>query len=238
MVGNISQLLSKLESSLGPFIYESGSVLYSSPETLKPGRFYFIAFNPGGKPTDDPRETIKFHTESLKEGYNAFLREDWSSDKRKYACGQAPHQKNVQALARLLGVQIENLFATELIFLRSWSADGVDYTELAKKCWRVHQWMLEIVQPSVIVSNGNADGKSAYTFVLNTFRGEGLAVNELKPAQSGHGRFWLKAARIQGNQTVNTVLGIPHLSYYHLFNQPYNSIVDSWLKATINEHPV
>lgn len=238
MADYTTQLLHKLEENLGTDIYESGSVLYSSPETLKPGRFYFMAFNPGGEPTDNPKETIRAHTEILKEGHNAFLNENWSSDKRKYACGQAPHQKNVQALARLLGVQTEDLFATELIFLRSRRADGVNYSELTKKCWPVHQWMMEIVRPSVIVSNGNADGKSAYTYVLNTFRDEGLFVNELKPAPSGHGRFRLKAARVQGQQTVKTVLGIPHLSYYHVSNQPYNSIVDSWLKATISDHPV
>jgi hypothetical protein len=204
MTSNIIQLLSKLESSLGPDLYKSGSVLYSSPETLKPGRFYFLAFNPGGEPTDDPKETIKTHIEGLKNGYSAFLDESWSPGGRECPAGQAPHQKNVQALAKLLNVDLRELFATELIFLRSRYADGVDYAEISKKCWPVHQWMMEIVQPSVIVSNGNADGKSAYSYVLNTFRDEGMAVNELNPAPSGHKRFWLKAAVVQGHPTVKT----------------------------------
>lgn len=236
MNNTLTQLLNVLETQLGSKIYKSGSVLYSSPDTLKPGQFYFLAFNPGGEPTNDPKETIKAQTENLKEGHNAFLHEDWSTDKRRYDRGKAPHQKNVQALAQLLGVDIQDMFSTELIFLRSRRADGVDYAALSKKCWPVHQWMLGVVKPSIIVSNGNAHGKSAYAYVLNAFRNEGLSVNELSPAPSGHGRFWLKAARVTGHPTVKTVLGIPHLSYYHLISDHTRPIVQAWLDNILNNH--
>lgn len=107
MADSTTQLLHKLEERLGADIYKSGSVLYSSPETLKPGRFYFMGFNPGGEPTDNPKETIKAHIEGLKDGFNAFIDESWSPGGRECSPGQAPHQKNVQALAQLMDVRTE-----------------------------------------------------------------------------------------------------------------------------------
>jgi len=235
MPDRLSQLFTVVETHLGFDIHESGSVLYSGLHTLNPGRFYYLGLNPGGEPTDNPAESIKTHIEQSRTEHNAFLDEEWSPGSRIYEAGAAPQQLHVQTLARLLGVPLRDMFASELIFVRSRATGGVDYANLAKKCWPVHQWMLNIVKPAIVVTNGNSEGKSAYSYVRNAFREDGLFLNELTPAESGHRRYWLKATRVSGHPSVKLILGIPHLSYYHLSTERNRSIVESWLKTTVNE---
>src|ERR1035441_8005860 len=72
---------------------KSGTILYSSCATLKPGKYYFLGLNPGG--TDADTNTIRKSLGNLGALTDcAYLDEDWGSDSRSYSKGCHPLQKN------------------------------------------------------------------------------------------------------------------------------------------------
>ena len=142
----------------------SGSVIYSSAETLRPGKYYILGFNPGGDAAENKGNVKDSLNNLLTRKGNAYLDEDWSSKNRKYRCGNHPLQRHLAEVMNAIGEDLRDVCASNLIFLRSPDQYGVKYPAPAKACWRVHEMVLEIVQPRIILAFGNGQ-RSPYDFL-------------------------------------------------------------------------
>jgi hypothetical protein len=195
--------------SLGDLVAKPGVLLYSSHETLRPGEVYFLGFNPGG---DDPTPLQTSVPHMLSQTDNAYLDHRWAPGGKLHPAGKAPMQMRTVHALEHLGAGPRDVCSSNLIFVRSGNATGVE-PYMADRCWPVHQAMLDIVQPRVIVSCGNS-GRSAYAYLKGRFG------SQESSAPSGHGGYWLKHfdTVIDGRQC--RVLGLPHLSWYKPQGRP------------------
>ena len=187
---------------------ESGTILYSSCETLKPGKYYFLGLNPGGSEEGTP--TIRQCLCDLEVGEpkgNAYLDQDWSGF-RKFRVGGHPLQRNYQHLFGELGEELRSVCASNLIFRRSAGEDGAGGRKMAGLCWPVHKTILEIVQPAAIITFG----RQPFSFIR-----EMLAGSPPEYLESGHGRWkWQVLILSTGEKLV----GLPHFSRYALRSHP------------------
>lgn len=204
------------EERLKPILHRSGRILYSGAHTLRRGPMYLLGLNPGGDPTTHD-DTVGSSLKDLSQRTeNAYLDESW----RNYAIGRSPLQLRVQWLLAELGFQTRNICASNLIFTRSADATGSGYPEVAELCWPVHEQIIEIVQPKVIVTFGNS-GKSPYQFLRKKFS---TGTEQCFP--SGHGT-WECITFVCPNGA--RVFGLPHLSRYAVNNHPD---VAAWVRET------
>lgn len=90
--------------------------------------------------------------------------------------------------------------------MQSRDANGISISH-AKKCWPVHEALLSIVRPRLILTFGNS-GFSPYGYIHSLFGGN------QRYAQSGHGNWSLKGFNTQIAGSEVFVAGIPHLSRY------------------------
>ena len=200
---------------LSPFLSESGSLLYSSHETLKPGDVYLMGFNPGGTIGNTLDKSIDC---LLTNQQNAYLDEKWGDEERNEP-GTAPLQKRVRWVLEGLGLDPRNVCASNLLFLRSRDAKSINYA-LADKFWPIHEAILKLVNPKMIIAFGNST-VSPYGYLHARFGGE----EAFTPA--GHGTWSLKAFRSNINGLDCFVAGLPHLSRYSPIGKPH--VID-WLK--------
>jgi hypothetical protein len=191
------------KSKLEPFFSVSGGLLYSSHETLRRGDIYFLGYNPGGNGGDCIGDSIDH---MLQYTDNAYLDESWADSRGAYPKGEARLQKRVQWLLESLGYNTRSVCASNLIFMRSRDAAGVDHA-LADVCWPVHEEILELVQPRIILTFGNSD-VSPFQYLHNKFGG--LQVQ----TPCGHGSWTVKAFRTTIRGRTIQVVGVPHLSRY------------------------
>jgi len=151
---NIATVVQQAEASLGPILNELGTILYSSCETLKRGKYYFLGLNPGGGSERTIRESLN-ELALGKATENAYLDQDWSSPpKRTYARGEHPYQQDFRCLFAGLIDDPRKVCGTNLIFKGSRDARELRIQELARLCWPVHEAIIEIVQPEAIITFG------------------------------------------------------------------------------------
>lgn len=204
---NIVAVVRKANESLGAILDESGTILYSSSATLKPGKYYFLGLNPGG--TDANTNTIRQSLGNLgTRTDNAYLDEDWSSDSRSYGKGRHPLQKSFRSLFVALGEDPRAICASNLIFSRSISEKGAGGAKRTELCWAVHEAILEIVRPAVIITFGRQP--------FNFFRYK-LSGTAAEDSRAGHGNWTWRYSILK---TGEKLIGLPHLSRYALISHP------------------
>lgn len=186
----------------------SGSVLYSSHETLKSHDVYLMGLNPGGEEDSSIRDSIGSMLTNLE---NAYVDEEWSAVKTDYEKGEAPLQKRIKFLLSELGHEPKSVCASNLIFVRSRDAQSLSFNKLAEICWPVHEAILSIVKPKLILAFGNS-GISPYRFLHNKLRGD-----KEQSFSASHGNWSIKSFT-SGNGKLG-VIGIPHLSRYCPINK-------------------
>lgn len=191
------------KEALSNFLSESGSILYSSHETLKSGDVYLLGFNPGGAGGSSVEESIN---SMLTNTDNSYLDEGWENHNGTWANGEAPLQKRVQWVLESLGLNTRDVCAINLIFLQSRDASGISFS-LAEKCWPVHEAILSIIKPKLIIAFGNSD-ISPYGYLHTMLGGK----EEYFP--SGHGNWSVKRFVCEINGRPVYVTGLPHLSRY------------------------
>lgn len=212
---NIQDFVNAARTQLKPILGLSGSILYSSYTTLKPGTYYFLGYNPGGSEGDAIGESLnRLPTSTV----NAYIDEDWSSSTRRYGRGNHPLQRNVQLLFDSLGQPLRDVCASNLIFTRSSKESGVNYLENAKTCWPVHEMIIDIVSPRVIITFG----RRPFDYIS-----EILGAESPQEIPSGHGSWTCRAALIGEGRTL---IGFPHLSRYSLAGK--ESII-TWLRKRV-----
>lgn len=206
---NNQQIISVIETSLKDALDRPGSIVHSPSATLTQGNYYFIGFNPGGNHNDYRLKDEL--TNLLNKSTHRYIDEIFEQAGHRFAKGQAPLQKNYQALFNYLNQDPRTVFCTNLIFFHSRRSHGVDYLKDANQCWPVHQALLALIKPNVIICNGNGNSGSAYRYLYQT-----LASNQ--PEQV-FGTVYSTASikffttRLNGKEVK--VIGIPHLSRFY-----------------------
>jgi hypothetical protein len=195
----------------------SGEFLYSGVQTLRPGPIYLLGLNPGGDP--------KRHPDTVRDRLNELPHRRWNSYLVGWGGrdpGTHPLQRSVRWLASELGVTLEDVCASNLIFVRSPDERSSGFPDTAHKCWPVHLAILEVVRPRLVVTFG----KSPYNFL----RDELGAESEATPFSAGHATWQCRAFGSGGIQIV----GLPHLSVYAIHKHPN---VGRWLRSLMNNPP-
>lgn len=188
----------------------SGSVLYSSASTLRKGNYYLLGVNPGGE--NDGTNTIRQSLALLpSNATNAYLDEPWEP----YEKGRHPLQRNVQALFRHLGQEPRDVCASNLIFNRSRREGRSGGFPAAEECWPVHEMILRVVQPLVVITFG----RLPFEFLTSKWR---LQKGDARPA--GHANW---SCQIGSSTNNPLVIGLPHLSIYAMRN--HTEVLD-WVK--------
>lgn len=191
------------KDALSEVLSESGSILYSSHETLKSGGVYLLGFNPGGAGGNPVEQSI---SSMLTNTSNSYLDESWENHNGVWANGEAPLQMRIKWVIESLGLNTRDVCASNLIFLQSRGASDISFS-LAKKCWPVHEAILSIVKPKLIIAFGNSE-VSPYGYLHTMLGGD----EEYFP--SGHGNWSLKGFSCEINGRSVYVAGLPHLSRY------------------------
>ena len=190
------------KNNLADLLEKPGSILYSSHETLKPGTVYLLGFNPGGtggKPVE--RSINKLLTNTT----NAYLDESWENQNGLWASGEAPLQKRIQWVLKSIKLNPRDVCASNLIFFQSREASDISYS-LAKQCWPIHEAILSIVKPKLIIAFGNSE-TSPYGYLHSILGGK----EEYFP--SGHGKWQLKGFNGQINGRSVYVAGLSGAQY-------------------------
>jgi len=200
---NKSDIPEIARSTLNDLLNEAGSILYSSHETLRPNDVYLLGFNPGGSGGNSISYSIN---RLLNNEQNAYLDECWKNPNGSWRKGGAPLQKRVDWLLKNIGYRTREVCSSNLIFFQSQNANNINYS-LAKRCWPVHEAILEIVKPKLIITFGNSN-VSPFSYL------HGLLGGVIEYTPSGHGNWNIKEFEATINNCPIYVAGIPHLSRY------------------------
>ena len=136
-----------------------GWITYSGLDVLKNqmGGFYLMGLNPA---VDDSNVLLGDCVPEQSATWSAFTDLCWKKHRGK-ECTHIelnPYQMRVLALAKALGIPINEIFATNAIFVASKNADelGALSSDLMwNKCWKIHQRFLAEMQPANIICLGD-----------------------------------------------------------------------------------
>jgi len=193
----------------------SGEILYSGSQTLRRGPIYLLGLNPGGNPNEH-KDTVRDRLKDLPSKRRNNYLVNWGGRQP----GAHPLQRGVQWLAAELGVRIEDVCASNLIFVRSPDERTSGFPESARHCWPVHRAILAVVKPKLIITFG----KSPYNFLREEFGG----LLEADPLPAGHANWQCRAFRSREMHVV----GLPHMSLYAIHRHPE---VGVWLRGFMND---
>ena len=185
-----------------------------------------MGLNPGGKPFI----TIGKHIDlMLTRTKNSYLDEFWKdqSDEAVVLTDEQrePLQKRVVRLLADLGYDARNVCASNLILSTTRSAEGLCFG-LAGLCWPVHEAVLEIVQPKLLLTFGNGP-ESPYAFVKELLCTNGKE----QTIDSDHLGWVCKGFRTELNQRNLFVAGLIHLSRYNSIGK---ARVVQWLREEMD----
>lgn len=249
---NKEKLLSVIDSRLGDMSKRKGEVFSSGIDTLRKGDLYIMGLNPGGGEKYLP---IWDHVSNWNvDEFSAFtdqcwMQECWDSDtyarqKENSKCvgekcmkGKDRHQEViVKILEEIFGLkrdEINSVFATNAIFIRSNSADsfksqnGLTLEKAWDRCWPVHQFLLGIIRPKVILCLGYGESHSAYAYLR-----EKLENTKNKPEKSPSGGFKSIEGTlpVDGGENINLlVVGVYHPSRgYRLKKDDEDALRKKW----------
>lgn len=213
--------------NLADLLNKPGTILYSSHETLKHGDIYLLGFNPGGANGTPLSESIDG---MLTKTINAYLDGIWDRNGRPYPKGKAPLQLRVCWLLTSLNVNPSDVCVSNSIFFQSRKATGINFSH-AKRCWPVHEVIIKLVQPKLIIAFGNGDTSSTYSYIRNHYNRNVKVDEDTLP--SGHGNWKLKGFNTTINGQSVYVAGLPHLSRYCPIDKDH---IVKWLSAKIGNN--
>lgn len=181
-----------------------------------------MGFNPGGAGFISIENHIDL---MLSRTSNSYLDECWKNGNSHYEKGQAPLQKRIIWLLQQLGAETREVCASNLIFQTSRDSRGVPYS-LAEMCWPVHEAVIGIIKPRLLIAFGNGNNNSTYAFLKNKlFQGK-----QEDSHISGHGSWRCKGFYTEINGSALYVAGLPHLSRYEPLRMGEHI---NWLKDKI-----
>ncbi len=166
-------------------LLRSGKVLYSGRIAFRTQfSLYVIGVNPGGDPQNHQNETVANHTKKVltyhPENWSAYRDEPWEG-RLPGTYGMAPR---VLHLFRRLGLNPGEVPSSNLIFVRSCREEKIDRQEmlsLSELCWPFHAFVIESLQPRLILCLGGTVGKYVKRKVgANKLIGEFVEANNRK----------------------------------------------------------
>lgn len=172
--------------------------LSSPAHVLQAAEVAFIGLNPGGR--HRPHDHAEF---AMPEG-SAYVVERWE----RYPAGESPLQRQVRALFAGLNVLPENVLAGNLVPFRSPSWECLLNKRSAVQ-FGMALWagVLANARPRLVIGMGNKA-----TIALATI----LQVRDMETMPVEWGQVRAK----RGTFAAGTLIGIPHLSRFPIFNRP------------------
>ena len=126
-----------------------GRVFYSGRRAFEyPSDMYILGLNSSGNP-DQEDETVESHIERIVKRESG----DWS----RYCEGGKPFHCRVLHLFEILGRDVKQIPASNVVFLRSEREEKLgkgQIQQLAKLCWPFHQAVIENLKVRVVVCLG------------------------------------------------------------------------------------
>lgn len=222
---DVDQFAGEAKRALEGYLDKPGRILYSSIDTLKSSEIYILGLNPGGKVDGPPiSESVDKLGEQDK---NAYLDEEWEFHGLSCEKADAPLQRRIRDLiGRIKDIEDENakkielrkICASNLIFVQTSDAnklkkDEGSIKELVKACWKVHELIIEAIQPKVIIAIGNGP-LSSYAVLLKDRLNANAVLQKNEDQEAGHGVYKLKSFSAEFGGKKISVFGFPHFSYY------------------------
>jgi hypothetical protein len=211
----IGNFVAETQAHLEPLLDLSGEVLFSAVDTMRQGDLYICGLNPGGTGHAPHHHTIREDLQMLPyKTSNNYLDESW----RGYPRGTSPLQLRLQWLVRELGYDLREVCASNLIFARSRGEDDSGYPAYARICWPVHERILRIVRPKMLLVFGNEFGERARS-PFQFLHQHSVLYSSIDSICSGHGNWKCRAflTELAGQPVV--VVGLPHLSRYKVIGK-------------------
>lgn len=198
------------------------SIFYSNPLfTLRQSNIYYLGYNPAGKSRNNKGllldilpyyEFDNYEFYLYNKNYSAFD-EQWNGEP-----GKDKHQirvKNViKSILDLLGCSHEShkdVFCTNFYFYRS--QDIYSLIPYKEEFNEIHKIFLKIINPKIIICNGNNDKESCYKNIKNILSTEND--NLLFPLYNSYSIKYCFTNAINNNKSL--IIGLPHLSYANPF---------------------
>lgn len=202
----IDQFIAVVREQLGPErLLLTGGTLYSATDTLRRGDVYLLGTNPGGG--YEGKSTLDELLQGLPDyDGNEYFGEVWDRQSRRL-------QMTLRAILHLVSPQPLGVCASNLIFVRSPTQDQLqeNFWKLADRCWPAHEFILDVVQPKLVIAYGNGS-ESAYTYLYRKL--QRIAVDDPLPA--GHGKTQCRSFTAERNGRRLRVVGLPHPSRFVL----------------------
>jgi hypothetical protein len=211
MRAEVLRFIEGAKQDLGSLADRSGRVMYSSVETLRPGRLYTLGINPGADDDHLDCDSIRQSLDDLPNSYKSSYRMSWDRNRPE---GSDPLQVNWIWLIEKLGFHANSVCASNIIFPRSRNAPkGREAEMLANGCWPVHERILRIVQPRFIL----AFGETPRNVLRNRLR---LVEQLAEPFSANRLKFTCEVFRGEFDTHGITVIGVPHLGRRYCSTPP------------------
>lgn len=223
----IQELIEFIKDELKEKIKEPGETLYSSVDVFRKGDVYFMGTNPGGENNYSIEEDLE---KLISKTTNGYLDEVWETRKGKPKAGEDTLQIRATMLMNEIGYDMRSICSSNLIFFKSRNLNELEYNfnKAADLCWPIHEKILSVVQPKLIIAFGNSDENSPFSYIRNRFK---IQSKEIEMMKIGHGNYNAKSFQIS-NETINChFVALPHLSRFMI----KNTEIYSWIKSKIKE---
>jgi hypothetical protein len=137
-----------------------GGVFYSSPATFSaPSKLYLLGLNPGGPAEPNTEATIGKSLATWRERQSAwseYTSEVWEGP----TPGESGIQPRIRALFGRLGVDVANVPASNVVFVRSSVEAKLDRkAEMLERCWPVHEAVIRDLGVTTVLCLGQTAGR-------------------------------------------------------------------------------
>jgi len=146
-----------------PCLYDlPGGVFYSSPAAFsRPSKVYLLGLNPGGSPAPNTEATIGKNLDTWRRresGWCEYTSESWEGAEP----GEYGIQRPIRALFNRLGLNVADVPASNVVFVRSNTEDKLDRkAELLEQCWPVHEAVISDLGVDTVLCLGQTAGRWA-----------------------------------------------------------------------------
>lgn len=146
----VNNVIDRVTGLLEPILDRSGSVFFSGQENIVPGKLYVLGYNPGGPVGKHagPEFSIRASLSNTRAGWSEYI-----DGRDSLKSGFYP---NVLSMFQHVGADPTSNLSTNAIFERTSSSGKLKNAgKLWSTCWPVHQLLLSIVRPRVILCLGS-----------------------------------------------------------------------------------
>jgi hypothetical protein len=159
-----------------------------------------MGLNPGGSAGASLRQSIA----ASRRGNNAYLDEEWEKDGRTLEKGEAVLQRRIQRIAELVGVDLREIPASNLVFTRSKRlGEHMDFGEALRRCLPAHEMFIRVIQPKLVFTFGNV------SHFKNAFELFGVESRDAK-----HNRWQAHRGEAKLGDLTFHFGNVPHLSVW------------------------